>query len=192
MSDFEITGLLSEFAGAFHIDPATERLLSGSHNVAGSWSTVQVSGLAELERNLNELPDAIAKKVLRQAVGFASDLFIQRARGLAPFGPNDRMGGRGRQWKTMHLRDAILKQVSVRFQGVRGATIRGKVGLDKQHAFYGRFLEKGWTGVHGERHEPRHWMLQAFEEMKRPALGVFEVMLREGIQREAARLHSQA
>jgi hypothetical protein len=190
MPDLDFTGTLTDFFGQFSIDAGTQRLLTGSHNVAGSWATTNVVGLRELERNLNELPDAIAKKVLRKAVVDASELFRARAELAAPYDPNPH-AGKGRAWKIAHLRDKILKSITIRSTGVQGATIRGKVGLDKLHAFYGRFIEKGWTDIGGNRHEPREFMLIAFETMKGTALALFEVRLRAGIELETRKLHAQ-
>jgi HK97 gp10 family phage protein len=190
MADLDFTGTLTDFFGQFSIDAGTRHMLSGSHDVAGSWSTVNVSGLRELERNLNELPEAIAKKVLRKAAIEGSELFRARAELGAPYEP-DLHAGRSRPWKTGHLRDLILKSITIRSNSVAGATIRGKIGLNKEHAFYGRFLEKGWTDIGGNWHEPRKFMLTAFEVMKGTVLALFEVQLRAGIEREARKLHPQ-
>ena len=186
----DVSREVSSFIEKMGIDRSLQRQLSGSHNIAGSWVTSEVQGLAELERNLNELPEKIARGVLRKAVTDASELFRARAAGGAPYDPRPR-SGKGRAWKTMHLRDAILKQITTRFQGVKGATIRGKVGLDKKHAFYGRFIEFGWTHVGGKQIPARPFMRTAWEAMKGVALALFETRLRTGIEAAARELHRQ-
>jgi len=124
------------------IDRSAQRLLAGSSNVAGQYSSVEVKGLKELERALSELPEKVARKVLVAAVRDGAELIRARAAQLAPHNPAIPLGKPS--WRTMRLREGIKKSVSVKGHGAAGATVRAKVGLDVKHAFFGRFIEKGW------------------------------------------------
>ena len=183
----DITRSLSSALSEMGIDGGTQKLLGGSRTIAGSYVTTEVQGLAELERALDALPEKVAKKTLINAVRDAAELFRARAAIGAPYDPSVIMGHP--KWRTMHLRDGILKKITVTNLGAAGARVRGEVALDKQHAFYGRFLEFGWiTARGGKQVAPHPFMRPAFEAMKDVALAWFQVRLREGIEAAAREL----
>lgn len=200
-----LSGILSEIG----IDAGTQKLLSGSRSVAGSRVTTEVKGLKELEAALAEMPERLAKKTLVNAVRDATNIFKAFALGFAPYDAAQILGLP--KWRTIHLRDGILVKVTKNNYGPGGtARIRGELALDKEHAFFGRYIEFGWihsggdgviTGglrrsthgskvvAHGEKQIPPHpFFRPAFEAGKRPALGVFEVQLRAGVEAAAKEL----
>lgn len=197
----EITKSLESLFSEFGIDGATQKLLSGSRTIAGSYVTTNVQGLAELERALDALPEKVAKKTLIDAVRYATELFRARAAVFAPYDPAAKLGHP--KWRSMHLRDGILKKIMVTNLGAAGARVRGEVALDKDHVFFGRLVEFGHISagpvrrsIHGGKEvgqgetqiPAQPFMRPAFEAIKDVALASFEVRLREGIEAAAREL----
>jgi HK97 gp10 family phage protein len=183
----EITKSLGSLLTDMGIDGGTQKLLSGSRQIAGSYVTTEVQGLAELERALDALPEKVAKKTLIDAVRDAAELFRVRAASGAPYDPDVAIGHP--KWRTLHLREGILKKIMVTNLGAAGSRVRGEVALDKKHAFFGRYIEFGWiTARGGKQIAPHPFMRPAFEAMKDPALALFEVRLRAGIEAAAREL----
>jgi HK97 gp10 family phage protein len=184
----DITKTLSSALSEMGIDSGTQRLLAGSHSVAGSYITTRVQGLAELEAALDALPERLAKKTLVAAVRDASTLFQERAQQLAPYDAGVIIGHPA--WRTMHLRDGIKVAVSTRYLGAAGAEVQGAIGLDKKHVFFGRFLEFGWITARGKQQvSARPFMRPAWESMKQAALDLFSSRLGAGIAAAAQELH---
>lgn len=132
----------SSLARQAGISRSSQRALTGFHN-AGDWTTVEVQGLKELEAALNELPEKTARKVLTSAVRDGAELIRAQAALRAPHDPSVTFGKPS--WRKMFLKDGIKKSISIKSLGVAGAIVRAKIGLDKKHAFFGRYIEKGWV-----------------------------------------------
>lgn len=156
------------------------RELMGSHSVAGSTVTVKVTGLAELEAALEALPPLVARKHLRAAVAEATDLFFERAHQLAPY---EQLAKHG-----IHLLDALAKSVTVKGDGVHGATVIGTVFVPPK-AFWGRFLEFGWVARNGRHIPASPWMRPAFDSQKYAAIARVAQRLTTGVQEAARELH---
>jgi HK97 gp10 family phage protein len=197
----EITKSFSSVLADMGIDGGTQKLLAGSHTWANSYVTTEVKGLSELDAALGALAEKVAKKSLLDAMRGAAALFQASAKGLAPYDPDVAFGHP--KWRTMHLRDGILKKIKMVSLGAAGARIYAVVGLDKDHVFFGRIVEFGHItagGIrrakHGSKYvgpgetqvAPHPFMRPAFETMKGPALSLFEFRLREGIEAAAREL----
>lgn len=183
----DITKSLASMFSEMGIDAGTQKLLTGRYEVTGTFVTTQVQGLAELERALDALPEKVAKKTLVDAVRDAAELFRASAISLAPSDPSVQLGHP--KWRTLHLRDGILKKVTTKNLGAAGARVRGEVALDKAHAFFGRYLEFGWITARGKKQvAPHPFMRPAFEATKDAALTLFETRLASGIEAAAREL----
>jgi HK97 gp10 family phage protein len=91
---------------------------------------VNVTGLAELERALNELPDKVAKNVARAALRAAAAPVLEEARRLVPV-------------KSGKLRDSLRITTSLR-GGVPKAFVKvGPGGKKYRGTFYANMIERG-------------------------------------------------
>lgn len=148
--------------------------------------TVEVKGLAELEKALLELPEKMAKTALRTASRKSANLVKMKAQSNVKslF-----------QRRTGHLEGGILVSTRVQGEGVKGATILTRIGLrisGSASAWYGRLLEFGWmprsrkarrSRGAGHKITGRPFMAPAFETTKLQMLDTFQVELRSAINR---------
>ncbi|KKM71083.1 hypothetical protein LCGC14_1434220 [marine sediment metagenome] len=95
--------------------------------------TAKVRGLRELERELNKLPAKMAKLVLRQAINKGAAVVVRAAKQNLVSNQSVESG---------ELLRSIKKATKIKMQGLRGATVNVRVGLEPR-AFYGKFLEFG-------------------------------------------------
>lgn len=155
--------------------------------------TVEVKGLAELERRLNELPEKLAKGALRTASRKAGKILQKHAQ----------QNVRSSFVKhTGTLERGIIVATSVKPDGVKGASIIALIGLRIKpkdiSAFYGKFLEFGWiAGAKvraaiarrrgkergGHKVLARPFLAPAFEAEKRNMLNQFEEELSKAIDK---------
>lgn len=128
--------------------------------------TVQVEGLEELNRNLLDLGDKLAKQYIRKAAKEAADLFVQDAKRRAPV---LKKPVRGRQPGA--LRDSIIAKVSLTKKN--GLVVR--IGPDKK-VFYARFVEFGTSKM-----AAKPYMRPAWDGEKNAALDAFTESLKQSI-----------
>lgn len=173
------------------VSSAAQRMAAGSFSTATSTITVEIKGLRDLDAALSGMPGNVARKTLVFAIRAAAEVFRARAVALAPFNPDVPLGRPA--WRTLRLRDGIKIGVRVKSLGVIGSRLIATIGLDKKHAFFGRYIEKGWMPAHGTRAVLGHpYMRPAFEEMKEAALQLFKTQLQAGIDRAAKELFRKA
>jgi len=170
------------------LDSRMQALLSGSH-LEGVTVSTEIQGLAELDRALDELPERVARRTLYRAVNDGAEIIRRRCAELAPYAaktPNST--------SPLHLKDAIIKQTRVRGQGVKGASVQCRIGLDTkkgESVFYGRFIEFGWMHVGGKQIPAHPFMRPAFDEMKGRALQEIILSLAIGVESAARSLAKQ-
>lgn len=144
----------------------------------GEFVSVNVRGLDQLEKNLLQLEEDIARRTLTRAAREAMDIYKEAAITNAPV-------------RTGRLFQNILMGSSTRSDGVRGASVYVRVGLRtkprERSVFYGKFIEFGWVS-RGGRHIPaRPWARPAFDQTKTQVLHRFGVILGEEIENAAKR-----
>lgn len=157
-----------------------------------SYSTVQISGLTELNQALNELPQRLARNVLRGSVAAGAAVIRQEARRRAP-----RYEGRvavghpppGTLKRAIYSAQArrlsgLLQQV---YQvgvvsGKRAKVGQAKAGKTKD-AYYWRFVEFGTVKM-----AARPFLRPAFEAKKMDAVEAIRAYMAQRIPREVAQL----
>ena len=108
----------------------------------------KVTGLPELEKALNELPEKMAKQALQRASRKSAQIVQRAAQAKAPVHQKQYSAARSKSRKPGQLRRGILVSSSVQGEDVKGATLITKIGLRVRgttSAFYGIFIEKGWV-----------------------------------------------
>jgi HK97 gp10 family phage protein len=128
--------------------------------------TVQVEGLEEINRNLLDLGDKLAKQYIRKAAKQASDLFVKAAKQRAPV-----LQKPTRQRQPGTLRDSIIAKVSLTKK--KGLVVR--VGPEKK-VFYARFVEFGTSKM-----KPHPYMRPAWDSEKNAALDAFAESLKQSV-----------
>ena len=145
--------------------------------------TVKIEGLAELERNMNQLAEDVAKKhavaAVRAGGKVLKDAILASER--AHF-----------HQRTGKLFENIRTSLKIKGLGARGAWVKFSVFL-KSDAFYGRFWELGFRhigrgkgrrsrlrrGLIEGKQMRREWMRPAMEQAAPAALGALIAKLRE-------------
>jgi HK97 gp10 family phage protein len=144
--------------------------------------TAEVTGLRELERNLNQLAEAVARKVLRKAARDAMGKMKTKIQAAAPVGRKPLRKGR-----TIRLSEGILMGIKIVGEGVHGASIRVVVGLRKRPrerwVGYGRYVEFGTVKI-----AAHPWMRPTWDSNKDQLLTDFADNLEEGITDSAEAL----
>ena len=140
-------------------------------------ATMTVSGLADLEEALQELGNAVAGKVLYNALMTAAIPIQDTAIAMAPQAvkPYYRYKRRGKK----------VRGKAAAGQPAAGTTTEREayVGVSWQgNAFYGRFLEFGTAKM-----AARPFLRPAFDARSGEALGIFMDRLRENIERARRR-----
>jgi len=179
---------LTQMLSSLGLDSNVQRLVSGSH-LEGVTVSAELSGLAELDRALDELPDRVARRTLFRAVNDGAEIIRRRCIELAPYGAKT-----ADSTSPLHLKDAIIKQMRVRGQGVKGASVQCRIGLDTkkgESVFYGRFIEFGWTHTGGKAIPAHPFMRPAFDETKGRALQEIILALAIGVESAARSLAKQ-
>jgi hypothetical protein len=138
-----------------------------------------VTGVKEIDRAFKELPTAVAKKVVKQAIRKALKPLLSEARSTAPIDTGAmkksikiKVGGQrsGRRKSRILLR--ILPQTIVQKDG-SGQPISTK--------FYAKFIEEGWTSRGGNWIAGVHWMESAFKSKKAQVRADAMKEIRKGI-----------
>lgn len=162
----------------------------------GEFITVEVEGLAELEANLNLLAENVAKQVLKKAATAAMVPLQNRIIANAPVGTETlpRAFRRGGTLRTIRLREGILMNVTIKSDGVRGATVRVRIGLRKDIkfegrsiVFYGKFIEFGTVHMPAKR-----FFRNAFDVEKEYVIQRLADELEQGIEAVAVKARSRA
>lgn len=127
---------------------------------------VKVSGLQELQRSLYAFSRQLGDKVVIAALKEGARVMQKDAKQRAPF-------------KTGRLRRGIVVKKSKinngRARPVLGVYLslrKGKGKKDPKDAFYGRFIENGWTDRSGKRRPGRKFMSSAFNAKREASLRV--------------------
>ena len=155
----------------------------------GDFAEVKVSGLKELNQALKQLPDRVAKNVLRGATSAGAAVIRKEARIKAPVYTGSVAEGhpppgtlrRAIYQKQIAELSGLLKQVF--YVGVR----RGKGQHDKKgrtlDAWYWRFVEFGTAKM-----SAIPFLRPAFEAKKQEAVDAIKNYLAERIPREVEKL----
>lgn len=146
--------------------------------------TVQVHGLAELEKALMQLPDAVAGKALNGALAAGMGSIRKEAQGLIPIGSRAHYLGKkakGRQVQPGHL----SKQLRVR--RVRSEKFSSLYALTfSKQGFYGMFHEFGTSKM------PAQPILRpAFDNKKEHALDRIKERLAVNIERQRKKIFEE-
>lgn len=149
--------------------------------------TVDIKGLAEIERRLRELPEKVRRKHVRKSLKDATEIVRSDAQRRAP-----REDMTMDMWDYIygvdtgpHLKDNITSKVTV---GANGAS--GKVGIDYKKVHHGHLVEFG-TKPHrigkfshpGAKKHP--FMRPAFDARGDEAVEVITTQLRDAVEKEA-------
>lgn len=151
-----------------------------------------VAGLKELQAALKELPQRIARNVLRGAVGAGAAVIRNEAKARAPISTGDRGAGhpspgtlrRAIYQKQIRELSSAVKQTF--YVGVRkGKQYRGqgKKGNLSQDAYYAKFVEFGTAKM-----AARPFMRPAFEAKKGEAVQAIKDYLAKRIPEEVDKL----
>lgn len=138
--------------------------------------------LRQLERKLNRLPEAIAKKALRSAVTKGATVIRKEAQSRAPK-------------RTGKLAENIIQRTKIKSLGVKGAEIVIRIGLrlrpKQKSVFYGLFQEFGYLAKLRDgtvKQVPAQpFMRPAFESKKEAALHTIIDRLKRRIEKLAVR-----
>lgn len=131
-----------------------------------------VTGLAELDAALHQMSNAVHNKVVRKAVRQAAKPVLKEARRLVPV-------------KTGALRKSLKIKSAKRSR--KRTSIGVEVVTGKQFftgdTYYGGMIEFGTKYI-----KPRSFLRDAAKAKENEAVSVFRQELRDGIEREAAKL----
>lgn len=150
------------------------------------WASTEVKGLRELNEALKELPDRVAKNVLRGATAAGAAVIRKETKAKAPVYHGDVAKGhpppgtlkRAVYQKQISERSTLVQQVF--YVGVRTGRSAMKKGLD---AFYWFFVELGTA-----RMAARPFLRPAFEAKKQEAVEAIKAYLAKRIPEEAEKL----
>jgi HK97 gp10 family phage protein len=153
---------------------------------------VNVEGLAELRAALRELPQRIARNVLRGAVSAGAAVIRKEAKARAPLYTGKVAEGhppagtlkRAIYQKQINELSSLTNQVF--FVGVRHGKKyqkQGKKGDKSQDAYYWRWVEFGTSKM-----AARPFMRPAFEAKKNEAVAAIKTYLTDRIAKEVAEL----
>jgi HK97 gp10 family phage protein len=147
---------------------------------------IKITGLDEIEKRLQQLPEKLRRKAIRQALKDGTEIVRAEAAMKAP----RRRPGRG--WMGFverddgpHLRDNITSKVSVTNKGATG-----RVGVDYKKVKHGHLVEFG-TKPHriGKLHHPgarkQPFMRPAFDGKGDEAVNTIITQLAQAVEREA-------
>lgn len=151
-----------------------------------------IAGLKELQQALKDLPDRIAKNVLRGSVNAGASVLKKEAQARAPMYTGEVSQGhpppgtlkRAVYQKSIQELSGLTKQTF--FVGVRKGKKyqkQGKKGNLSQDAFYAKFVEFGTSKM-----SARPFMRPAFEAKKNEAVEAIKAYLQKRIPEEVAKL----
>lgn len=135
-----------------------------------------VSGFAEADKVLRQLPIAVETRVLQKSVNAGARVWRDSAKASAPRG-SGKQSPSSKRYKRLfqNIKTQVLK--SVKAKGRRGARVYTK------DAFWGVFLEFGTRYI-----AARPWFRPAIEGSKDQAAKAMRDQLGKGIEQEAVKL----
>ncbi len=139
-------------------------------------SDFRLDGVAELQKKLNKLEQAVAIRVLSSAASYAMTPVVGAARRAVPRGSVSHKTYRGRTVAPGFLSRNIKKKTR-RWKNKQGVTVM--VGPTKE-AFYGQFLEFGKDKKHRQSAKP--WLEPAFKGVQDKVLSRFKSRLKDKIK----------
>ena len=151
---------------------------------------IRIDGAKELEAVLKQLPDYIAKNVVRQALRKAAVPILEEARRTAPVGTESKGRTRLRTTKKGKVTVANygklrgeLKIITVPDSKTQASAA---VAVTVGKAYWGVFQEFGTSRMPNPRH--KGWFRRAFDSKARAALDVLGKELGAGIEKAAVKL----
>ena len=146
--------------------------------------TVQVHGLAELERALMQLPEAVAGKALNGAVSAGIASIRKEAKGMIPIGSQAHWIGKKAKGKL--VQPGHLSQ-QLRVKRVRSQKFSTLYALTFSRAgFYGMFHEFGTAKM-----PARPILRPAFDQKKEAALERVKERLAANIERQRQKIYQE-
>lgn len=151
-----------------------------------------IAGLKELQAALKELPDRIAKNVLRGSVSAGAAVIRKETVNRAPVYSGDVSKGHPppgtlkRAIYQKQISELSSKLTQVFYVGVRKGKkfrVQGKKGDKSQDAYYAKFVEFGTSKM-----TARPFMRPAFEAKKEAAVDAIKAYLETRIPLEVAKL----
>lgn len=156
---------------------------------SNEWGSTKVDGLKELNEALKQLPERVARNVLRGAANAGTSVIRKEVQQRAPVYTGEVSAGHPPPGTLKRsIRQAQQRQLSSLVQqtfhiGVRAATTRSKAGAKIVGAYYWRFVEFGTSKM-----SARPFLRPAFEAKKLAAVEAIRAYLAERIPREADKL----
>lgn len=155
--------------------------------MAGEMVTVEVHGLAELDRALAQLPQEVAGRALQAAVNSAARVIGDEAERLAPVGKEAHRVGKGK--KARLVQPGNLKR-GIRVRKLRGTDFEAAAVITvSRAAFYAKFVE---FGVPEHAIPARPFLRPAFDTRGAEAIAVLKERLAKRIASAARRLAKEA
>lgn len=137
---------------------------------------VEVQGLAELMKAMQELPKELHKGPLRSAVGAGAKVVQDAAKGLAP-------RDEGTLQKAIYRTRSRSESSAVQETAIVGVRFGRRYRRRGQDAWYWRFIEFGTVKM-----AARPFLRPAFETTKAEQLKVLQERLKKAIERAAAKV----
>lgn len=148
--------------------------------------SIEVLGLAEVRRALEQLPDELRRQVLDTAVEAAADEVLGEAKRRVPVG------------RTGKLKRALDKARHHKYSDSKRAVwVIGPdptVGASRRDGFYGLFLERGTkerthqSGKSVGRTRAKHWLRKSYRGAQKRAVAAMAREIKTGISRIAPRV----
>jgi HK97 gp10 family phage protein len=144
-----------------------------------SKQTTTIDGDKALRKMMQQLPDKLVRKVMRQAINAAATPVLKAARSNAPRDKGVLLAGLAKKVKTYS----------------KSMTIVGLIGPISRSAPHAHLVEKGTeprtqkkTGRYTGRVLGSHFLQKALEENEAAALSTMKAKLSQAVPKEAARL----
>ena len=134
-------------------------------------TSMKITGLSDLGRNLKALEEKVQGQVLRRAVEAGAQPVLESAKSNAPV-------------DTGQLRDSLEITTSLK-EGTAVASV-GTGEKDYQgETFYASFVEYGHTTKQGKHVPPKPFLRPAFDSNKERSMGIIVDELKRGIEQAA-------
>jgi HK97 gp10 family phage protein len=143
---------------------------------------MDITGDKALAALLGQLPDRVARKVLKSAVNAAANPVLKSARRRVRKRTGLLKKSLGKKTVTNKKTDSATAIVGPR-QDVQGV-VNGK---PYRPARIAHLVEKGFINEHGEHVPPQPFLFPAMQETESEAIGIMQTKLAEGVIREATK-----
>jgi len=146
--------------------------------------TIHITGLADLERRLKELPDKLAKNVLRGAVRAGAAVIQKEAKSLCPASAEAHYLGKGSKRVLIQPGELKKKGIKVRSAPRKESqyAITYWVYWSKKH-WYGKFLEFGTSKM-----SRKSFLRPAFDSKKEAATAAIRDYMATRIDKELGKI----